>query len=134
MILFEIAIGILLLGILFALIGYKMDQSASFFSDDGLLWIVVGWTIIILDFIFILTMSLILLSKPYNYKNFKIEYETVKETITQKDDVRDATYTMQIIEINQEIKYCREFKDSKWIGIFQNEKICEMELLEKEAS
>ena len=125
-----IGIGILLICILCIIKGYYFCKDWCD-SDDLIVYGVIG---IVFDSVFLLAMASILLFKPYEYKNFKIEYETVKETITQKDDVRDATYTMQIIEINQKIRHCREFKDSKWIGIFQNEKICEMELLEKEVS
>ena len=125
--LFGIGIGILLICILCIIIGHFC---CNWYDDDLIVYGIIG---IVFDGMFLLVMALSLLCKPYDYKNFKIEYETVKETITQKDDVRDATYTMQIIEINQKIRHCREFKDSKWIGIFQNKKICEMELLTKES-
>ena len=73
-----------------------------------------------------------LINKPYKYRTFKIEYETIKQMTTSKSDIRDATFTNRLIEVNKEINYCREFKDSIWIGIFQNKKICEMKLLNKE--
>lgn len=73
-----------------------------------------------------------ILAKPIDYKNFKIEYDTIKSQITSKDDIRDASFTQNIIEINKQILYCREYKDSIWFGIYQNEKICDTELLKKE--
>ena len=74
----------------------------------------------------------ILISKPFNYKAFKIKYNVLKEQTTSKDDIRDATFTQNIIEINEEIIWCREYKDSIWIGLYQNEKICNTKLLKKD--
>lgn len=71
-------------------------------------------------------------TKAIGYKNFKIKYDTIKSQITNKDDIRDASFTQNIIEINEQILYCREYKDSIWFGIYQNEKICDTELLKKE--
>ena len=86
--------------------------------------------------IIIMIMSLIieftmLISKPIEYKNFKIEYDVVKETITSSEDIRDTNYTQKLIEINTKIKTNREYKDSIWCGIFFNKKIADLELLQK---
>ena len=86
--------------------------------------------------IIIMIMSLIieftiLISKPIEYKNFKIEYDVVKETITSSEDMRDTNYTQKLIEINTRIKANREYKDSIWCGIFFNKKIADLELLQK---
>jgi len=91
----------------------------------------VGTILITLSSIFIVICCAIILLKPISYKKFKVKYDTIKETITYSDDIRDATFTNKIIEINEEILYCREFKDSLTIGIFQNKNICELELLSK---
>ena len=69
--------------------------------------------------------------KPINYKNFKIQYDTITEMQTAKNDIRDAEYTKNLIEINNEIKTNREYINSKWVGIFYNKKIAEMEILNK---
>lgn len=86
--------------------------------------------------IMIMSISLIieftmLISKPIVYKNFKIEYDVVKETITSSEDIRDTNYTQKLIEINTKIKTNREYKDSIWCGIFFNKKIADLELLQK---
>ena len=75
--------------------------------------------------------TIILIMKPISYKNFKIRYDTLKATITSSDDVRDATFTKDLIEVNTEINKCRAYIDSKWIGIFFNKEMCELELLGK---
>ena len=69
--------------------------------------------------------------KQVTYKRFIAEYNTIKEISTSKEDLRDATYTNRIIDINEQINTCREFKDSLWVGIYQNKKICNAELLTK---
>ena len=79
----------------------------------------------------IIVSTIILIMKPISYKNFKIKYDTLKDTITSSDDIRDATFTKDLIEVNTEINKCRAYIDSKWIGIFFNKEMCELELLEK---
>ena len=95
--------------------------------------IIMGFSIILLVFgiIFITIEIVALTTKPIVYKNFKIKYDVIKEQITSKDDVRDATFTQNIIEINQEIMHCREYINNVWLGIYENKKICDMELLKK---
>lgn len=80
--------------------------------------------------IFICMMAAII-SKPYKYKQFKIQYDVLSEMITSKDDIRDATFTNNLIEINAEIKYAKEFRDNVWIGIFIPHKKADLELLNK---
>ena len=92
---------------------------------------ILGTILITLSSIFIVICCATILLKPISYKKFKVKYDTIKETVTYSDDIRDATFTNKIIEINEEILYCREFKDSLTIGIFQNKNICELELLSK---
>jgi hypothetical protein len=79
-----------------------------------------------------ITIDLSLLAvKPANYKYFKIKYDTIQEMQTSSEDVRDATYTQNLIEINEEIKINREYVDNIWIGIFYNKDIANLELLNK---
>lgn len=96
--------------------------------------IFMGFSIIllVLGIIFIVIEIGALIIKPIAYKDFKIKYDVIKEQITNKNDVRDATFTQNIIEINQEIMQCREYIDSVWVGIYENKKICDMELLKKD--
>ena len=76
-------------------------------------------------------VGVIFISKPMEYKEFKAKYDTVAETITSQSDIRDTNYTKEIIELNTEINLNREFIQNEWIGIFYNEKIAELELLQK---
>lgn len=95
--------------------------------------IITGFSLIflVIGLLFIVIEIGVLIIKPIAYKDFKIKYDVIKEQITNKDDVRDATFTQNIIEINQEIMQCREYIDNIWLGIFENKKICDMELLKK---
>lgn len=70
--------------------------------------------------------------KPVDYKNFKAQYEVIKEMTTESDDLRDINYTEKIIEINTEIRANRELKDSFMVGVFYNKDIAELELLSKD--
>lgn len=82
-------------------------------------------------FIALLCETIFLIQKPFNYKDFKVKYDTIKETMTTSDDVRDAAFTLKIVEINEEIRTCKTYINSKWVGIYYNKKICEFELLDK---
>lgn len=89
--------------------------------------------ILILIFGMALLIEIIsLIQKPIDYKNFKIEYDVVAETITKPEDIRDSNYTKKIIELNTTIMKNREWMSNKIVGIFYNKKIAELELLEKE--
>ena len=90
-----------------------------------------GGALIIIMIISLTIEFTMLISKPIEYKNFKIEYDVVKETITSPEDIRDTNYTKKLIEINTKIKTNREYKDSMWCGIFFNKKIADLELLQK---
>ena len=95
-------------------------------------WLVYFGIGLIIIMIISLTIEFkILICKPIEYKNFKIEYDVVKETITSSEDIRDTNYTQKLIEINTKIKTNREYKDNIWCGIFFNKKIAELELLQK---
>ena len=126
MVLLGITILIVIIGILCIIKG----NHCGYWDGDN--WILLGAIILVFSGIFSIGELVFLSLKPVDYKNFKIKYDTIKETITSKDDIRDATFTNQLIEINQTIRSCNEYKDSIWVGIFQNKKICEMELLKKE--
>ena len=93
--------------------------------------LVVGLILIVAMSICLITEIGALIYKPVEYKSFKIEYDVVKETITSPEDIRDTNYTQKLIEINTKIKTNREYKDSIWLGIFSNERIADLELLQK---
>ena len=122
MLIIIISVLILILGLILMWIGVKFFKDVLFACG-----IFIGF----IGFLFVVVECCILIKKPLHYKEFKVNYEVISETITNKDDIRDAAFTKEIIEINKEIKRCREFIDNKYIGIFENKKICELELLDK---
>ena len=123
MLLLILAIVLVSLGIICAII---YDKNYS----DGCL--VLGCTCLIVGVSSLLAMIIILSSKPLEYTNFKIKYDTLKNMITDKDDIRDATFTNNLLEINKDILTCRAYINSNWIGVFYNKNICDAELLSKD--
>lgn len=116
----------LILGVVLLMICNKYWRSS--FTD----WCTpIGILLCIICTIGTIVSATLLIIKPISYKNFKIRYDTLKDTITSSDDVRDATFTKDLIEVNTEINKCRAYIDSKWIGIFFNKEMCELELLGK---
>ena len=124
-----IILGITILGIIVGIFGVIIGLQSGY-DGEGLCFF--GGVCLVLATIFILIEIVLILNKPFEYKTFKVKYDTIKETITFKDDIRDATFTNQIIEINSKIRSCNEFKDNQWIGIFQNKRICDLPLLNKD--
>lgn len=122
MIILIITIILLILGIALFIIGIKTWEEVSS---------TIGGMLIFITFIVLVAEGLILILKPLDYKKFITKYETVTETITNENDVRDTDYTKMIIDINKEIRTNRKFIDSKWIGIFYDKDIAEMELINK---
>ncbi len=122
MIILIITIIVLILSI----IGY-LKSSEVLFSDTELLCT----CLTLICSIILITELLVIISKPIEYKDFKIEYDTVNQIVTSSEDIRDTNYSMKIIEINTEINKHKTYIDSKWVGIFFNKKIAELKLLEK---
>lgn len=123
MIILIITIILAILGIVMVIIGDK--------SWDHEVFLIIGAILITATSTVLLCEIIIIISKPIDYKDFKIQYETITEMQTSKNDIRDAEYTKNLIEINNEIKTNREYINSKWVGIFYNKKIAEMEILNK---
>jgi len=111
--------------------GIGLYYTTYSWEDHG---IIMGFSVVflIIGLLLIVIEIVSLIIKPIEYKDFKIKYEVVKEQMTSKNDVRDATFTQNIIEINQEIMHCREYIGNVWLGIYENKKICDMELLKKD--
>ena len=123
MIILILTISVVILGIILCIIGANDWEKENFLTAGVMICVFIGMVLIfeIVDILY----------KPIDYKNFKIRYDTIKETMTSKDDIRDATFTNNLIEINQKIRTCNEYKDSIWFNIFQNKKICETEIIKK---
>lgn len=123
MIILIITIILAILGIVMCIIGEKNWKYDTF--------LIIGVILFMVTSMALLAEILNIIVKPINYKNFKIQYETITEMPTSKNDIRDAEYTKNLIEINKTIKTNREYINSKWVGIFYNKKIAEMEILNK---
>lgn len=123
MIILIITIILVILGIVMVIIGDKSWEYAVF--------LIIGAILITATSTVLLCEIIIIIIKPIAYKDFKIQYETITEIQTSKNDIRDAEYTKNLIEINNKIKTNREYINSKWVGIFYNKKIAEMEILNK---
>ena len=123
MIILTITIILAILGIVMFIIGEKSWEYDNF--------LIIGVILLMVTSIALLIEIISIILKPINYKNFKIQYDTITEMQTSKNDIRDAEYTKNLIEINNEIKTNREYINSKWVGIFYNKKIAEMKILNK---
>lgn len=123
MIILIITIILAILGIVMCIIGNKNWKYDTF--------LIIGVILFMATSMALLAEIQNIIVKPINYKNFKIQYETIAEMQTSKNDIRDAEYTKNFIEINNKIKTNREYINSKWVGIFYNKKIAEMETLNK---
>ena len=122
--------GIIIIEIFLLIIGFVFCiWGSNIFDGTGRL--IIGMALIFFVGLALLTEFIIILFKPLDYKNFKIEYETIKQTITTSQDIRDTNYTQKIIEINTEINVNKEFSDNQWVGVFYNKQIAELELLNK---
>lgn len=118
--------GILIISILLLLIGIGL----LIFSYD--LGEILGACLLGTGGIMIFFVIIILIIKPIFYNQFKAKYETMQMLQTNSEDIRDASYTNKIIEINTEIKTNRNNVDNFWNGILYSKKIADMELLNKE--
>lgn len=121
---------ILIITIILAILGIVMAIIANN-SWRYEVFLIIGVILLMVASIALLCEIGVIISKPIDYKNFKIQYDTITEMQTSKNDIRDAEYTKNLIEINNEIKTNREYINSKWVGIFYNKKIAEMKILNK---
>lgn len=122
--------GVIIIEIILFVIGIILYIWGS--NDfDGVGRLIIGMTLVAFIGLALFVEFIAILLKPLDYKNFKIEYETIKQTITTSQDIRDTNYTQKIIEINTEINVNKEFSDNQWVGIFYSKQIGELEILKK---
>ncbi len=122
--------GVIIIEIILFVIGIILCIWGS--NDfDGVGRLIIGMTLVAFIGLALFVEFIVILLKPLDYKNFKIEYETIKQTITTSQDIRDTNYTQKIIEINTEINVNKEFSDNQWVGIFYSKQIGELEILKK---
>jgi len=101
-----------------------------YFGSDGLFY--TGVFLFITNICILIAIILLLIIKPLICENFIVKYETLKETVTVSNDIRDTNYTQKLIEVNQEINCNKKFINNKWIGIFYSKRIAELDLLSRE--
>ena len=75
---------------------------------------------------------LILILKPVNFIKFKSKYDIFNNITLSENDLRDAGITKELIDINYDININKIMKDNLLIGIFYNEEIANLDLLNKE--
>ena len=115
-----------MLGLILGIVAIKIGLK---YYKDGLT--IIGLVTTVIHVIMIVIELIIILTKPLDAIDFKSKYEVIQQMATEKDDIRDATFTQNIIKINQTINDNRIWKDSLFVGIFYNEEIADMEFLKK---
>lgn len=127
MILLGLTIFAFVIGIIITIYENKKSfaYSSVFLSALGDILMAVGGVSLAIELLY-------LISKPIDFAKFKSKYDTLKNIEIRADDLRDATITKEIIEINNKINFNKIMKDNIWIGIFYNEEISDLDLLNKE--
>lgn len=131
-----LTILILIVGILIAGLGFYIYDNAGIFEDIkekiGLIILIIGSFIGIISFSILLGLISMNLLLPVTEREFKVEYNSVKEMQTLSTDLRDASYTKELLEINKKINEAREFCNDPFWGCINSKEIASYELLEKE--
>lgn len=119
--------------IILRIIGYKIqDNFCGIGEMIGILIVVISIFFGSLFFVFtILTCSKGIML-PVEERDFKVEYETVKQMQTSPTDLRDATYTEKLLKVNQKINEAREYCNDPFWGCINSKEIASYELLGKE--
>ncbi len=123
------------IGIVLLFLGFYLFNNALY----GSIIEITGEIIIIISgFISIISVSLLILvislniSLPVKERDFKVKYNSVKEMKTLSTDLRDASYTKELLEINKEINNAREYCNDPFFGCINSKEIANYELLDKE--
>lgn len=131
-----LTILILIVGILIAGLGFYIYDNSGIFEDIkekiGLIILIIGSFIGIISFSILLGLISINLLLPVTEREFKVEYNSVKEMQTLSTDLRDASYTKELLEVNKKINEAREFCNDPFWGCINSKEIASYDLLEKE--
>lgn len=131
-----LAILIFIVGILIASLGFYIYNTCSIFDDIreiiGSIILIIGTGIVIISFVILVILLSINLLLPVTEREFKAEYNSVKEMQTLSTDLRDASYTKELLEINKKINEAREFCNDPFWGCINSKEIASYDLLEKE--
>lgn len=121
-----IILGILLiLGIICSYIGTRLD-------DDNETLIGIGGGFAILISIFLIILGSVAIFKNVNYNVEMREYQLIKEQVENcsTETIKAIGIYDKIMELNKQIIYAQEYKNSPWRGIFIGKSYCEMEIIE----
>ena len=131
-----LTILIFIVGLLIAGLGFYIYDNAGIFEDIkeniGFIILIIGAFITILSFVILLILLSLNLLLPVTEREFKVEYNSVKEMQTLSTDLRDASYTKELLEINKKINKAREFCNDPFWGCINSKEIASYDLLEKE--
>lgn len=131
-----LTILIFIVGILIAGVGFYIYDNVGIFEyikeKIGLIILIIGTFIGIISFSILLGLLAMNLLLPVTEREFKVEYNSVKEMQTLSTDLRDASYTKELLEINKKINEAREFCNDPFWGCINSKEIASYELLEKE--
>ena len=120
--------------IILGLIGFKIFDSVYYniFETLGVLIITISLIFGSLFFVFTIATGFKAVMLSVEERDFKVEYETVKQMQTSSSDLRDATYTEKLLKINQKINEAREYCNDPFWGCINSKEIASYELLDKE--
>lgn len=131
-----LTILIFIVGLLISGLGHYIYDNAGIFEDIkekiGLIILIIGVFIGIVSFSILLGLISMNLLLPVTEREFKVEYNSVKEMQTLSTDLRDASYTKELLEINKKINEAREFCNDPFWGCINSKEIASYDLLEKE--
>lgn len=120
--------------IIVGIIGFKMFDSIYYdiFEKIGVVIIIISLIFGSLFFVFTIATGFKAIMLPVEERDFKVEYETVKQMQTSPTDLRDATYTEKLLKVNQKINEAREYCNDPFWGCINSKEIASYELLDKE--
>lgn len=124
-----------IIGIFLFILGFYLFDNAWYESIKEKIGELIG---IIFGIISIISVSFLIyfislnISLPLKERDFKVKYNSVKEMKTLSTDLRDASYTKELLEINKEINNAREYCNDPFFGCINSEEIANYELLNKE--
>ena len=131
-----LTILIFIIGLLIGGLGFYIYDNTGIFEDIkekiGFIILIIGSFITIISFVILVILISINLSLPVTEREFKVEYNSVKEMQTLSTDLRDASYTKELLEINKKINEAREFCNDPFWGCISSKEIASYDLLEKE--
>lgn len=123
-----------IIGIVLLFLGFYLFDNAWYGSIKekiGEIIGIIGGLIGIISVSFLIYFISLNISLPVQERDFKVKYNSVKEMKTLSTDLRDASYTKELLEINKEINNAREYCNDPFFGCINSKEIANYELLDK---